>query len=91
MKGAMEMAAQVSTRGQITIDRGARRALAVEPGMVAVQYVVDGHLEVYFVPAPHRRSLFGALAKPTRRTAGDVADWAALERRAAQSIAEEAG
>ena len=82
--------AQVSARGQITIDREARRALAVEPGMVAVQYVVDDHLEVYFVPAPHRRSLFGALAKPAGPDSAAVADWASLEQRATRSIAEEA-
>lgn len=55
------MTVQVTTRGQITIDRAARRALGVEPGMVAHQRVVAGKLEVVFLPAPHDRSLAGAL------------------------------
>ena len=55
------MASRVSGRGQITIDRRARRELKVEPGMMAHQRVVDGRLEIVFLPAPHRRSLFGAL------------------------------
>jgi hypothetical protein len=77
----------VSTRGQITIDRSARSALAVKPGMVAVQLVVDGHLEVHFIPGPHRRSLFGILP-PRQPTTAE--DWEATEDRAAQSIATEA-
>lgn len=55
------MGGRVSERGQITIDRAARKELGVEPGMIAYQRVVDGHLEVLFLPAPHRRSLYGAL------------------------------
>ena len=81
------MATQVSSRGQITIDRAARRALGVTPGMVAVQVVVDGHLEVYFIPGPHRRSLFGVLS-PERPVT--LESWEQLEERAAQSIAAEA-
>lgn len=56
------MASQVSERGQITIDREIRDQLGVKPGMIAYQTVVNGHLEVVFLPAPHRRSLYGALA-----------------------------
>ena len=55
------MVSRVSERGQITIDRKARKELKVEPGMVAQQRVVDGRLEIVFLPAPHRRSLFGVL------------------------------
>lgn len=53
------MVSQVSRRGQITIDRAAREKLGVEAGMIAYQRVVNGRLEVIFLPAPHRRSLFG--------------------------------
>lgn len=57
----MTMTSQVSTRGQMTIDRVARKQLGVCPGMIAYQRVVDDHLEVYFLPGPHNRSLFGVL------------------------------
>lgn len=81
------MASQVTTRGQITIDRAARRALGVTGGMEAVQVVVNDHLEVYFLPPRHRRSLFGMLP-PRQRVA--VEDWARLEEQAARSIADQA-
>ena len=81
------MASQVSTRGQITIDREAREALSVEPGMVAVQIVVDNHLEVYFIPAPHRESVFGVL--PPREPVS-MEDWDEIRERAADAIAADA-
>lgn len=55
------MVSQVSERGQITIERSIREKLGVEPGMVAYQSIVDGRLEVVFLPAPHKGSLYGAL------------------------------
>lgn len=55
------MVSKVSERGQITIDRKARQELKVEPGMIAHQRVVNGRLEIVFLPAPHTRSLFGVL------------------------------
>jgi hypothetical protein len=55
--------------------------------MIAVQVVVDDHLQVYFIPARHRRSLFGRLP-PREPVATD--DWEALEEQAARSIAAEA-
>jgi bifunctional DNA-binding transcriptional regulator/antitoxin component of YhaV-PrlF toxin-antitoxin module len=76
------MTSQVSERGQITIDRTAREQLGVRPGMIAYQRVVDGHLEVLFLPAPHRRSLYGAFHKQgeqTRIHAGDDLEEAVME------------
>ena len=55
------MTSQVSERGQITIDRAVRKQLGIQPGMVAYQEVVDGQLQIVFLPAPHRDSLFGVL------------------------------
>ncbi len=81
------MASHVSGRGQITIDRRAREALSVKPGMKAVQVVVDDHLEVYFLPPRHRRSVFGVLPP---KQAVSAEDWEATRERAADSIAEEA-
>ena len=81
------MASHVSGRGQITIDRAARQALAIEPGMVAIQVVVDAHLEVYFLPPRHNRSFFGVL--PPREPVS-AEDWETIEERMAQSIAADA-
>src|SRR5688572_24785237 len=72
------MVSQVSERGQITIERSIRDQLGIEPGMVAYQSVVDGRLEVVFLPAPHRESLYGALKRGagTRapRTRAEIGD-----------------
>jgi bifunctional DNA-binding transcriptional regulator/antitoxin component of YhaV-PrlF toxin-antitoxin module len=72
------MASAVSDRGQITIDLKARRQLGVEPGMIAYQRVVNGRLEVIFLPAPHHRSLSAALHLPDEspkvRTGSELED-----------------
>ncbi len=85
--GVGQMGSRVNARGQITLDRAAREALGIEPGMVAVQVIVDDHLEVYFVPAPHERSLFGILPP---QDPGPIPDWESLEERAAAAIAADA-
>ncbi len=81
------MTTHVTARGQITIDRAAREALSVKPGMIAVQVVAQDHLEVYFIPAKHRRSLFGALAV---QQPGTPETWETAQERASRSIAAEA-
>lgn len=76
------MASRVSERGQITIDHACRRLLGVQPGMLAYQRIVDGHLEVIFLPPPHRRSLFGALhrdGEPPLVTTAEQLEQAVME------------
>jgi len=63
------MVSQVSERGQITIERSIRDQLGIEAGMVAYQSVVNGRLEVVFLPAPHRESLYGVLRVDTKASA----------------------
>ena len=41
--------------------------LGIRPGFEALERVVGDHVELYFVPPPHRRSLKGRLAKVVRR------------------------
>lgn len=86
------MASQVSERGQITIDRELRKKLGVRPGMVAYQRLVAGHLEVFFLPAPHRRSLCGVLhreGEPVKVRNGQELEEAVMEAIAEeQSLAE---
>ncbi|MDW7711717.1 MAG: AbrB/MazE/SpoVT family DNA-binding domain-containing protein [Deferrisomatales bacterium] len=52
----------VGAKGQVVIAKGIREQLGVEPGWVAVQRLVADHVEIRFVPPPHRRSLKGVLA-----------------------------
>ena len=81
------MPAIVTPRGQITIDQEIRKRLGVQPGMVAVQQVVGGHLVVVFLPAPHRRSPADRLGSPPRPA---KSDWEAIEATIAGAIADEA-
>lgn len=75
------MSSRVGERGQITVEKAIREELAVYAGDQAVQWVEGGRLVVEFVPAPHRRSLAGALAsKVTRRPADE--EWAAVREAA---------
>lgn len=39
--------------------------LGVQPGWVALQQLVHDHVEIYFIPPEHNRSLAGVLAKYT--------------------------
>jgi bifunctional DNA-binding transcriptional regulator/antitoxin component of YhaV-PrlF toxin-antitoxin module len=82
------MASRVSDRGQITIDRLARKELNVEPGMVAYQRVVGGRLEVVFLPAPHRRSLYGVCHQGSERSSPALTQ-DQLENAVMEAVAEE--
>ena len=55
------MATKVGAKGQIVIEEPIRAELGIEPGMLAVQQVIDGAVVIRFHPAPHNRSLAGAL------------------------------
>ena len=76
------MPSKVGERGQITIEKAIREELGVYAGDQAVQWVEDGHLVVTFVPAPHSRSLFGALADKITKHPENEEDW--------ESVIEEA-
>jgi AbrB family looped-hinge helix DNA binding protein len=55
------MSGVVGTKGQIVISKEIRDQLGIEPGWRGVQRVVDGKVEIRFVPPPHRNSLRGCL------------------------------
>jgi AbrB family looped-hinge helix DNA binding protein len=59
------MATRVGTKGQVVIEKEIRDELGIEPGWTAIQQVVDGHVEIYFIPPEHNDSLFGVLAQYT--------------------------
>lgn len=58
----------VGPKGQVVIEKGIRDRLGVRPGALAIQRLAGNHVEVYFLPPPHRRSLRGALAGQIRRS-----------------------
>ena len=83
------MSSQVSRRGQIAIDRAIRKKLGVQPGMVAYQRIVDDHLEITFLSAPHRRSLYGIFHRPGEPVLVTNSDQ--LEAAVMEAVAEELG
>ncbi|HYU17493.1 MAG TPA: AbrB/MazE/SpoVT family DNA-binding domain-containing protein [Chloroflexota bacterium] len=91
------MATKVGAKGQVVIDQAIRQKLGIRPGMLAVQRLVDDHVELRFLAGSHRRSLAGAARPFIRRFPSaeelQAADelWAAEVRRHAQPHTEESG
>jgi AbrB family looped-hinge helix DNA binding protein len=56
------MTYRVGNKGQIVIDKAIRKTLGIQPGWIAVQLLVDNHVEVRFYPPEHNESLLGILA-----------------------------
>jgi bifunctional DNA-binding transcriptional regulator/antitoxin component of YhaV-PrlF toxin-antitoxin module len=73
------MANVVGERYQITIDRTVRKALGIEPGDRAVEWVENGLMVVSFMPKQHSRSLLGVFRRPDLPP---IEDWDAVRERA---------
>ena len=41
----------------MVINKEIRKKLGIEPGWLALQRIVDDHVEIYFLPPEHNRSL----------------------------------
>lgn len=52
----------VGDNGEVVIDGKLREELGIGPGWFALQKVVDGHLEVEFLPPDHNDSPAGIAA-----------------------------
>ncbi len=65
----------VGQKGQVVISKKIRDKLGVEPGWWALQSIVDGHVEIYFVPPEHNRSLLGCLEDLIPPGAGEGLSW----------------
>lgn len=83
------MAYAVGPKGQIVIAKEIRERLGVGPGWVAIQSVVDDHLEVYFVPPEHRRSLKGVLADHVKTPSKVLDDWHEIKAMAWRNAARD--
>ena len=69
------MANKVGTKGQVVIDKRIRDRLGIGPGWIALQRLVDDHVEIYFVGPEHNRSLLGSLKKYTDIVIQPGAEW----------------
>ena len=61
------MANKVGPKGQVVIEKTIRDKLGVKPGWIAIQLLVDDHIQIHFIPPEHNESVAGILshyAKP---------------------------
>jgi len=65
----------VGPKGQVVIAKELRDRLGVEPGWVALQRLAGDHVEIYFVPPEHRKSLKGTLAEHIRAHVAPGRQW----------------
>ncbi len=66
--GGITVAHVVGPKGQLVTAKEIRDRLSIAPGWVALQRVVDDHVEIYFLPPEHRESLKGSLAAHIKTT-----------------------
>ena len=69
------MANIVGTKGQVVINKEIRQKLGIEPGWWALQRIVDGHVEINFLPPEHNRSLAGILAPYIKKRIAPGKEW----------------
>ncbi len=81
----------IGKRGQIVIEKSIRDTLGLKPGYIAIQHLVDDHIEVFFYPPEHEKSLRGILAHHVNRSK-PMGDWSqAREEAWASSVRSEWG
>jgi hypothetical protein len=76
----------VGPKGQVVIEKQIRDQLGVQPGWQTVQLLVDGHVQIHFIPPPHNRSLLGCLRPYIQGPVPPEEEWDDL---VAESAAEE--
>ncbi len=80
----------LGTKGQVVIAKEIRDQLGVEPGWLAVQRLVEDHVEIYLLPPEHRDSLKGSLAEYINAHIAHCQDWDAARHTAWERSAKEA-
>jgi len=65
----------VGAKGQVVISKELRDRLGVKPGWIALERLVGDHIELYFLPQPHHRSLKGSLAPYLRQDGSEPIGW----------------
>ena len=69
------MANVVGTKGQVVINKEIRQKLGIEPGWLALQRIVDDHVEIHFLPPEHNRSLAGSLKEHIKPGVAEGLSW----------------
>jgi AbrB family looped-hinge helix DNA binding protein len=79
----------VGQKGQIVIAKEIREKLGVQPGWVALQRLVEGRVEVYFLPPEHSKSLKGSLASYLQTQVEPGEEWDQARQAAWEQAARE--
>jgi len=80
------MPSVIGKQGRIVIEKSIRDALGLRPGYIAVQHLVDDHVEVFFYPPEHEKSLRGILAHHVKQSMSDE-DWSKIREEAWEIMA----
>jgi bifunctional DNA-binding transcriptional regulator/antitoxin component of YhaV-PrlF toxin-antitoxin module len=83
------MAHGVGPKGQIVIAKELRDRLGVKPGWLTLQRLVEDHVELYFLPPEHRKSLKGSLAAHIKARVRPGEEWEEARATAWSHAAEE--
>ena len=82
------MAHRIGPKGQVVIAKEIRDELGIGPGWETIQRVVDGRVELSFIPPEHNRSLLGVLSVYANPAAASL-DWREVKEAAWDDIARE--
>lgn len=82
------MAHRIGAKGQVVIAKEIRDELGIGPGWETIQRVVNGRVELSFIPPEHNRSLLGALSAYADPALA-AADWHDISEAAWEDIARE--
>ena len=74
------MASKVGQKGQVVISKEIRDKLGVGSGWLALQSIVDGHVEIHFLPPEHNRSLMGCLKDFIQPGVAEGLSWEEIRR-----------
>ncbi|MGM0365693.1 MAG: AbrB/MazE/SpoVT family DNA-binding domain-containing protein [Actinomycetota bacterium] len=69
------MTLKVGPKGQIVISKEIREQMGIKPGWAAIERQAGDHLEVYFVPPEHKKSLKGSLLPYIKTSIADSKEW----------------
>lgn len=65
----------VGSKGQIVISKEIRDKIGIKPGWIALERLTGDHVEVYFVPPEHRKSLKSSLLPHIKKHIAQGKEW----------------
>jgi AbrB family looped-hinge helix DNA binding protein len=88
-RGGYTVTYSVGPKGQVVIAKEIRERLGIGPGWRVVQRLVGDHVELHFLPPPHKASLKGLLRDRIRANVSEEA-WPEARERAWRASWDEA-